>query len=97
VLLLVNIDEISGKKVIGTGGYEIGEVKSAEVNLSNWNITHLQVKLSSQAADEMGYKKTLRSTTVCMPVSYISAVGDVITINKSLNELTGNAEISECH
>ncbi len=93
---MVSINEISGKKVIGTGGYEIGEVKGAEINVVNWNITHLHVKLSSQAADEMGYKKTLRSSTICMPVSYITAVGDVITINRALSELIGNAEIAEC-
>jgi len=93
---LVSIDEISGKKIIGIGGYEIGEVKGAEFNLNTWNITHLHVKLTSQAADEMGYKKTLRSSTICMPVSFVTAVGDVITINKALTELAGNAEIAEC-
>lgn len=96
MLFLVSINEISGKKIIGVGGYEIGEIKGVEVSLSNWSVTHLQVKLSNQAATEMGYKKTLRSATVCIPISYVTAVGDVVTINKSLSELIGNNEVVEC-
>ncbi len=58
--------------------------------------THLQVKLSNQASEDLGFKKRFRSSTVCMPISLVSAVGDVIMINKTLNELSKNPEISEC-
>jgi sporulation protein YlmC with PRC-barrel domain len=96
VLFLVSIDKISGKNVIGQGGYDLGEVKGAEINTSTWNVTHLQVKLSSKASDELGFKKRFRSSTVCMPISLVTAVGDVVTIGKSLNELSNNPEITEC-
>ena len=45
VIFLVSIDKLSGKIVIGTGGYILGEVKGAEFNTSTWQVTHLQVKL----------------------------------------------------
>jgi len=95
-VFLVSIDELSGKSVIGSGGFILGEVKGAEFDTHTWQVTHLQVKLSSQASEELGFKKRFRSSTVCMPVSLVSAVGDVITIGKTLEELSKNMEISEC-
>jgi sporulation protein YlmC with PRC-barrel domain len=93
---MVSIDNLSGKNVVGAGGFIIGEVKGAEVNTSTWQLTHLQVKLSDQASENLGYKKLFRSSTLCMPVSLISAVGDVVTINRTLDELTRNPEFIEC-
>jgi len=90
------VDSLSGKDVIGAGGIILGQVDGAEVNTSTWQITHLQVKLSSQASDQLGFKKRFTSSIVCMPVSLVSAVGDVITVEKTLDELAKNPEISEC-
>ena len=93
---MVSVDKLSGKNVIGAGGNVLGEVKGAEVNTSTWQVTHLQVKLANQASEELGFKKRFRSSTVCMPVSLVSAVGDVITVGKTLDELSKNPEITEC-
>lgn len=93
---MVSLDKISGKTVIGQGGDDLGEVKGAEVNTNTWNVTHLQVKLSSKASESMGFKKRFRSSTVCLPVSMVSAVGDVVTVNKTLDELSSNQEVTEC-
>lgn len=96
VIFVVSLDKISGKNVIGQGGDDLGEVKGAEVNTNTWNVTHLQVKLSSKASESMGFKKRFRSSTVCLPVSMVSAVGDVVTVNKTLDELSSNQEVTEC-
>ncbi len=96
VTFLVSVDSLSGKNVIGTGGTVLGEVKGAEVNTATWQVTHLQVKLSSTASDTLGFKKRFRSSSVCMPVSLVSAVGDVVTIGSDLTELSQNPQISEC-
>jgi sporulation protein YlmC with PRC-barrel domain len=93
--ILVSVDKLSGKNVIGASGIIIGEVKGAEVNTTSWQITHLQVKLSDQASEDLGFRKRFRSSIVCMPVSLITAVGDVITIGKTLDELSRNPEISD--
>jgi sporulation protein YlmC with PRC-barrel domain len=93
---VVSIDKITGKNVIGQGGDDLGEIKGAEVNINTWNVTHLQVKLSSKASESLGFKKRFRSSTVCLPVSMVSAVGDVVTVNKTLDELSNNQEVTEC-
>ncbi len=93
---MVSVDELSGKKVIGTSGTDIGEIKGAEVNTSTWQITHLQVKLSNTASDTLGFKKRFRSANVCMPTSLVSAIGDVVTIGSDLTELSQNPLITEC-
>jgi sporulation protein YlmC with PRC-barrel domain len=93
---LVSANELSGKKVVSLKGDEIGEVKDVDFDISKWQVTHLQMKLSSKAAVSLGYKKTIGSYTVCMPVEIISSVGDVVTINKTLLELAEGADIKEC-
>lgn len=92
---LVSVDKLNGKKVICAKAYTLGEVKGAEVDTENWRLTHLYVKLTDQAATELGFKKRFRSSTVCMPVTLITAVGDVITIGKSMEELGKDVEITE--
>ena len=95
--VLVSIGKLVNKKVIGTDGYIVGDVRGLEVDTSNWQITHLQVKLSEQATEEMGFKKMFRrSSTVCVPVSYVSAIGDIVTVNKSAAELRSSKDIKEC-
>jgi len=96
VFVLVSIDELVGKKVITARAYILGDVQGAEVDVDNWRITHLQVKLSDKASTDLGFKKRFRSSTVCMPVTLIKAVGEVVTIDKSLEELSRTRDIVEC-
>jgi sporulation protein YlmC with PRC-barrel domain len=93
---LSSFEKIIGKQVIGTGGYIIGEVKGASINYKNWQIPELHVKLSSNAAVELGFKKRFGSSTVCIPTKMVQAVGDVITVSPPLKDLSENVEITEC-
>lgn len=96
-ILLGSLNLLTGKKVVSVNGDAIGEVKDAEFDLTTWKISDLQLKLSDKAAVELGYKthsgslagisRSKGTDTVYMPVELISAVGDVITINKSLIEI----------
>jgi sporulation protein YlmC with PRC-barrel domain len=92
---LSNVEELFGKKVIGQKGYNVGDVKGLTADFSQWRITHLQVKLDDNAAKELGFKKRFTSSIVCLPVSLVHAIGDVITINQSLTDLSNNPEIFE--
>jgi sporulation protein YlmC with PRC-barrel domain len=92
----VSFEKLSGKFVICAGGFDLGEVNGIEMNTNTWQVTHLHVKLSKQASDDLGFKKRFRSSTVCLPISLVSKVGDNILLNKSLDELSKNPEISEC-
>jgi sporulation protein YlmC with PRC-barrel domain len=98
VTLLVSANYLEGKKVVGLNGDAIGEVKDVEFDLTNWKVTNLQLKLSDKAASELGLQTTSGSLgpfsmthgtkTVFMPIELVSAVSDVITVNKSLLEIT---------
>ena len=95
---LVSANDLTGKKVVGSNGDAIGEVKDVEFDMRTWKIHNLLLKLSEKAASELGYKKTTGSLgalsvtrgskSVFMPVELISSISDVITVNKSLLEIT---------
>jgi sporulation protein YlmC with PRC-barrel domain len=92
------VNDLTGKKVVGVNGDAIGEVKDVEFDMTTWRITSLLLKLTEKAAAELGYKKTTGSLgpismthgskSVFMPVELVSAIADVITINKTLLEIT---------
>jgi len=91
----VNIDELIGKKVICEEAVTIGEVRGAEADINNWKITHLLVKLTKEAANELHFQKRFLAPTVSMPVSFIKAIGDVITIQQSISGLLESHKLAE--
>ncbi len=95
MLNLINFNEFLGKKVIGTGGYMIGEVKGVLIDASTWQVPQFCIKLTDNAATELGFKKRFRSSTVCVPTRMIQAVGDIVTISPPLKELAESKEITE--
>jgi len=91
--LLVTFSKLVGKKVIGANAYTLGEMLGADVDASKWQITHLHVSLSDEATRELGFRKPfLGAVVVCLPVNLIQAIGDVITLNKSIQELRSFVE-----
>jgi len=94
--VFVNLDELAGKDIIDISGTVLGQVKGAKTNVKNWRVTHLKVKLSSQASEQLGFKKRFGSASVCMPVSLVTAVGDVITTGSTVSELRQTGELAEC-
>ena len=93
--ILINFETLLGKKVIGTGGYIIGEVKGASIDTKTWQIAQFHIKLTDNAAEELGFKKRFRSSMVSMPIKMVQAVGDVVNVSPSLKELTESKEITE--
>jgi len=91
---LTSVIKLDGKKVIAKDAYTLGEVEGAEVDTNKWKVTHLHVSLTDEATKELGLKKPfLGSIKVCLPVTVIQAFGDVITLNKTLQELKN---LDEC-
>jgi sporulation protein YlmC with PRC-barrel domain len=93
---LLDIKKLEGMKVITSQAYTLGEVKGFEINTQTWDITHLYVKLTEEAATQLGFKKRFRSSTVCMAVGLVKAVGEYVTIDKSLTEIEDSPDISAC-
>jgi len=90
---LVTFSRFMGKRVIGANAYTLGEVHGADVDTDKWQITHLHVSLTDDATRELGFKKPfLGAVIVCLPVSLIQAIGDVITLSKSIQELRSFVE-----
>jgi len=90
---MARVSEINGKKVITTDAFNVGKVSGAELD-DHWKITHVHVDLSKEATNELGFKKpVLGHITICLPVSLIQGLGDVITLSKSRDGLQG---IPEC-
>jgi sporulation protein YlmC with PRC-barrel domain len=90
----LKVSKMNGMKVITEGAYTLGEVDGAHMDKNTWQITHLIVDLTKEATNELGFKKPwLGSLTVCIPISAVKNIGDVITLNQSFQELKN---LSEC-
>ena len=80
--------KLKGKKVIGAKGYIVGEVEGFDAELSNWQVTGLQVGLTDNAATELGFKRPfLSKVVIIIPSNIVSLVGNFITIDKSIENL----------
>jgi len=90
---LVTFSRLMEKRVIGANAYTLGEVHGADVDTEKWLVTHLHVSLTDEATRELGFRKPfLGHVIVCLPVNLVQAIGDVITLNKSIQELRSFVE-----
>ena len=85
-----------GLNVVTAGANIIGEVKGAKIDTSTWMIKFLNVKLTGEAAESLGMKKRFRGSKICIPIGMVQAVGHVVTISRSIEELESSQEITEC-
>lgn len=93
-VILVCLDELLGKSVIGTLGNHVGDVFGLDIEPVTWKVTHLQVKLSKVAAKEIGVKKAFKTITVRIPTSFIEEIGVIITLNESIFHLKEHNDFS---
>jgi sporulation protein YlmC with PRC-barrel domain len=90
----LKVSKLNGMKVITADAYTLGEVEGARMDKENWKITHLDVGLTKDATKELGFKKPiLGSLTVCLPVTVVKKLGDVLTLKQSLLEFK---KLKEC-
>lgn len=86
--------KLDGMNVVTLDGFQAGEISGMELNTKKWEATHLHIELSDEAVKELGYKKPLLGhITICLPVGYIKAVGNVVTLTRNLKGLD---KIPEC-
>ena len=93
---MINFEEIVGLKVVTSEAFILGEVKGAKIDTSTWTIKFLNVRLTGDSAESLGMKKRFRSSAICIPVGMVQAVGHVVTITRSMEELESSQEITEC-
>ena len=92
---MINLEKIIGLQVVTSGANILGEVKGARIDTKTWEIQYLNVKLADNAANRLGMKKRFRSPTISVPVAMVQAVAELVTLNKSLEQLEGSKEIVE--
>lgn len=87
-------NKIDGMQVVTQDATNIGEVSGTEVDTKKWKLTNIFVELENEAAVKLDLKKPIIGhVTICIPVEQIEAIGDVITLNKTVEQLK---EISPC-
>ena len=84
----MKVANLNGKKVITSEALVLGEVEGAEITLDDWKVSHLHISLTKDNIEKFDFKKPLLgSVTVCLPITTIKAVGEVISINKTIEDL----------
>ena len=92
--IVLKVNKLNGMKVITADAHTLGEVNGAHFNTANWAITNLDVHLTKESSKELGLKKLkFMSMTVCLPVSVVKDIGDVITLKQTLEEFK---DLKEC-
>ena len=85
---MVEITKLFWKPAVTSDGFVLGEVHSAELDTSNWQIINLFVALSEEASKKLGFKHPyLGKVMVCLPVSTVESVTDKTVLNKTIEEL----------
>jgi sporulation protein YlmC with PRC-barrel domain len=93
--LLISSEKLNGLQIITSEAEILGEVKGATIDTKSWQITELHAKLSNTAAEELNMKKRLGSTVVSIPVSVVQAVGNLVSLSKSMKDLKSSGQIIE--
>jgi sporulation protein YlmC with PRC-barrel domain len=84
----MKVSKLNGMKVITSDAFTLGEVENSDVETISWRLNFLQVELTKEASEALGFKKPMMgSITVSLPTNVVRYVGDVITVYKSLEEL----------
>ena len=93
---LVSFNKLVGMQVISSKARILGEVSGLEINTESWLVTYLHIKLDTEASVELGFKKRFRSSKICLPISLVKAVGELITLDASFEDLRDAFDIVEC-
>lgn len=84
----MKFSQLDGMKVYTSDAGLVGEVSGADLNTKKWCITHLHIELAEDAVTKLGHKKPfLGHITINLPTEYIKLVGDMVTLDCTLQEL----------
>jgi hypothetical protein len=96
-VFMVEITRIFWKKAVTAENFVLGEVESADLDMSNWQISSLFVALSDEANNKLGFKHPfLGKVVVCLPVAAVHSVeADKVLLNYTLDELSNLKQCKE--
>ena len=87
-MFLLKAAYLNGKQVITSEAHVLGEIEGVELDISKWTVTHLHISLLKNNVEKFNFKKPIfGSVSVCLPITAIKAVGDVISLKESIDDL----------
>ena len=93
---MVEISRLFWKKAITSDAVVLGEIQSAELDMTTWQVTNFFVALSDEATKSLGFRHPyLGKVIVCLPVSEVKTIGDTAILNKTMSELVHLRECKE--
>ncbi len=85
---MTNLKDLTGKSVVTTDAYALGEIDGIEFDIEKAAITHIRVDLTKEAAKELRFKKPIMGNVyVCIPLNLIQAYGHVVNLNVPLEQI----------
>ena len=91
---MVEIGRLFWKRVVTSDDFSIGEIESAELDMTMWQVTSFYVSLNDEASEKMGFNRPyFGKIFVCLPVNTVKEIGDQVILNKTFAELT---ELRQC-
>lgn len=77
-----------GRTVVASGGQTIGTVEALFIDGETWKVEALQVKLNSEAADQIGaFWNFFHAGRVELPTRIVQSVSDTVVLSVSVDEL----------
>ncbi len=93
---LSNPTQLKGKTVLGARGFVVGAVEALDLEPSSWQVTGLLVGLTGEAAAQLDLSRSFLSrVVVTVPVKMVSSVGNMVTLNETIEDLKALAKTLE--
>ena len=84
----MKVSKLNGMRVITSDAFTLGEVENSDVETISWRLNYLEVELTKEASEALGFKKPMMGAIkVSLPTNVVRNVGDVITVYKSIEDL----------
>lgn len=83
---------LAGKSVVDTSAMTIGKVKDIMINLTNWSVVYILVKMPRQVTKELGVGGLMGATARVTP-EFIERIGDLVKLNVEAKELVEKVEM----
>ena len=90
----MKFSKLDGMKVVSLDAFRVGEISGIEIDTKRWDVTHIHIELTDEAIKELSFKKPIfGNINICLPIGYVKAIGDFVTLSRKLD---GLKRIPEC-
>ena len=83
-----SFNELQGRTILDKGGREIGELAEIEIDVDDWRVTSIEIRVHKDVLEDMGMKRPVFGTkNIKVPISQISRTSDAILLEAELSEV----------